>query len=103
MSCLHSCSGEHHSNNEFAIQRVVHDPPLGKFAIYKKGKLPLCEEENISVRKQKRVTGDSDINNIGLAESSKCDVCGTSTSVTFNKLLPCSRCPVKVTCLYELQ
>jgi hypothetical protein len=82
---------------------VVHDPPLGKFTIYKKGKLPLCEEETISVRKQKKLMSGSDINNNGLAESSNCDVCGTSTSVTFNKLLSCSRCPVKVMCLYELQ
>jgi hypothetical protein len=35
-------------------------------------------------------------NKLGQGEKCRCDVCGTFSSASYNKLLSCDRCPVKV-------
>ncbi|KAG0586446.1 hypothetical protein KC19_2G091100 [Ceratodon purpureus] len=49
-----------------------------------------------STWRKERTVGGVLGNHLGPAEKCKCDVCGTFSSASYNKLLCCSRCPVKV-------
>lgn len=51
-----------------------------------------------STLKSERGSGGVLGNRLGQGEKCNCDVCGTSSSVSYNKLLRCGRCPVKVRC-----
>lgn len=85
---------------EVSFKKATHDHGRGDIKIRKKKvSLGSRQEGKNSPNKTKKLVGSSEIN-VSQPERSKCDVCAAPGSVSYNKLLLCGRCPVKVMCIY---
>lgn len=81
-----------------SLKKPIHDHGGGDIKIRKKKVSLGSREEGRSLpNKSKKLVGGSEIN-VSQPERSKCDVCAAPGSVSYNKLLLCGRCPVKVMC-----
>ena len=79
------------------MKTVVEDPLGGSTKIQKKEKSQVLDVNGrSSTWRKERAVGGVQSNQLGPAEKFKCDVCGTFSSASYNKLLCCARCPVKV-------
>lgn len=79
------------------MKTVVEHPLGASTKIQKKEKSQVLDvNAGSSTWRKERSVGGLPGNQLGPAEKCKCDVCGTFSSASYNKLLCCGRCPVKV-------
>ena len=79
------------------MKTLVEDPLGGSTKIQKREKSQVLDViGRSSTRRKERATRGIQGNKLGPAEKCKCDVCGTFSSASYNKLLCCGQCPVKV-------
>jgi hypothetical protein len=79
------------------MKTLVEDPLGGSTKIQEREKSQVLDVNGRSSTWRKdRAAGGVQGNTLGPAEKCKCDVCGTFSSASYNKLLCCGRCPVKV-------
>lgn len=90
-----SSMGELFSDDRKLKEHVDHS--LGSnLKMQLKAKPTFSKEMMGSYLKKERSVASFEIKKPNIHERNKCDVCGAFTSVSYNKLLCCSRCPVKV-------
>jgi hypothetical protein len=79
------------------MKAVVEDPLGASFKIHKKEKPQVLDVNGgSSTWRMERAVGGVQGKHSGPTEKCKCDVCGLFSSASYNKLLCCGRCPVKV-------
>lgn len=77
-------------------KKTVKDPLIGTKLHNKDKSQPSDVNGRSSMRNKEKGPRSFQINPLGQSGKFMCDVCGIFSSASYNKLLCCARCPVKV-------